>query len=381
MKYRTWVEISRANLLYNIAQFRQRIGERVALCGVVKSNAYGHGLKEVVGVIKDHVDWLAVDSVDEALSAREILGTEGKLILILGYTLFDRLLEVVENGFHQVIANFETLEKLKTICEQKQTPVFIHLKIETGTSRQGIWPADLPKYLDYIKANTWLKLAGASTHFANIEDTTDHSYAIKQLESFKAAVEFIERNGFKYFIKHTACSAAAILFPETYFDLVRIGISLYGLWSSPETLISSKQKGIELDLRPALTWKTRVAHLKTLPAGTPISYGCTEKVNLQTKVAILPVGYWDGLDRGLSCVGNVLIAGERCRVLGRVCMNMIIVEINHILEIKLEDEVVLIGKQGQEQITAEEIARKIGTINYEIVTRINPLLKRIVKSL
>jgi alanine racemase len=218
-----------------------------------------------------------------------------------------------------------------------------------------------------------------STHFANIEDTTDHTYAMMQLETYKQAVNLIEQAGFDNFIKHTACSAAAVLFDQTHFDMIRLGISMYGMWSSTETQVSAKQQGIKIDLKPALTWKTRVAHIKTLSAGTSISYGCTEKVEQETKVAVLPIGYWDGFDRGLSSIGEVLINGKRCRVLGRVCMNMIVVNVNHVENINLEDEVVLIGEQGDEKITASEIARKLGTINYEVTTRINPVINRIKK--
>ena len=378
MQPKTWVEISQANLIHNIDQFRQRVGSEVKIAGVIKSNAYGHGLIEVAQVVQSRVDWLAVDSVDEALRLHTTYNFQLTIpIIILGYTLLENLEQIVVNGFHQVVANYETLEKLAEVSSRLQKPTFVHLKIETGTSRQGIWQNDLDKYLDLISQNTFLKLAGVSTHFANIEDTTDHSYAEKQLENFKQAVSYIESKGFTNFIKHTACSAATVLFPQTYFDMVRVGISMYGMWSSTETQVSAMQKGINIDIRPALTWKTKVAHLKTLPAGASVSYGCTEKLTSETKVAVLPIGYWDGFDRGLSSVGNVLIRGQRCRVIGRVCMNMIVIDVNHISDIKLEDEVVLLGKQASETITAEEIARKIGTINYEVTTRINSLIRRV----
>ena len=161
--------------------------------------------------------------------------------------------------------------------------------------------------------------------------------------------------------------------------MIRLGISLYGLWSSDATKVSARQIGLtNFVLKPCLTWKTRIAQIKDLPAGTNVGYGCTEKVNVSTKIAILPVGYWDGYDRGLSSVGNVLICGQRCRVLGRVCMNMTIVDVSHVEHVQLEDEVVLLGQQGREEITAEEMARKCQTINYEVVTRINPVIKRVI---
>jgi alanine racemase len=372
---KTWVEINKENLLNNVAQFRERIGVGVKLSVAVKANAYGHGMKEVATVIDPVVDFFCVDSIDEALELK-VVAT--KPILILGYTLFSRLEEVVANGFHQVVANIETLEKLSEISKNKNREAFVHLKIETGTSRQGIWLNDLENFLNVFKGNSLLKLAGVSTHFANIEDTTDDFYSKLQRETYKKAVMFIELRGFQKFIKHTACSAAAVLFPETYFDMIRLGIGLYGLWSSTETQVVAAEKNIKIQLKPVLTWKTRVAHIKTLPAGTPVSYGCTEKVSMPTKVAVLPVGYYDGYDRGLSSLGNVIIKDERCKILGRVCMNMCVVDVNHIENLNLEDEVILLGRGVSENVSAEEMAKKINTINYEVVTRINSVIKRFV---
>lgn len=374
---KTWVEISKENLISNINQFRQRVGEQVKIAGIVKSNAYGHGLGQVSDIIQDQIDWFGVDSVDEALQVSRNLKVESrKPILILGYTIFDRLEDVVDNEFHQVVANIETAKKLKEIAERLNKIAKIHLKIETGTSRQGIFPKDLKQFIELIKSSDNLQLAGVSTHYANIEDTTDSTYAMNQLANYKEAVEYIGNHGLKEFIKHTACSAATVLFPDTYFDMVRVGISMYGMWSSSETEVSAKQKGIELNLKPSLTWKTRIAHIKTLPAGTAVSYGCTEKVTEDTKVAVLPIGYWDGFDRGLSSLGTVLVNGKICRVIGRVCMNMCVIDVNHLPNIKLEDEVVILGEQAGEKVTAEDIASKIQTINYEVTTRINPLIER-----
>ena len=374
---KTWIEISGDNLLHNIRQFRACVGDDVKIAAVVKSNAYGHGLIEVAKAVEEQADFFGVDSVDEAILLRR--AEIGKPILILGYTLLTRLAEVVDNGFNQVVSSFETLEALKTIATADR-PALIHLKIETGTSRQGIWLKDLLKFLEFIKANPQIRLAGMSTHFANVEDTTDHFYARAQLKKFQEAAALVEGFGFTNVIKHTACSAAALVFPEARFDMIRLGISLYGLWSSDATKVSARQSGLtDFVLKPCLTWKTRVVQIKELPAGTSVGYGCTEKVNANTKIAILPVGYWDGYDRRLSSVGNVLIRGQRCRVLGRVCMNMTIVDVSHVEHVQLEDEVVLLGQQGREEITAEEMARKCQTINYEVVTRINPLIKRVIR--
>lgn len=372
-KNKVWVEINKKNLESNLSQFRNLIGSERKLMAVVKSNAYGHGLVQVAQIAQDgEADWVGVDSIDEAL---ELKNNDIRLpILILGYTLKSRLKEVVENGFRQIVYNKEIIEELGKLDKK----VNIHIKLETGTSRQGVMKENILDFVEFVGKFDNINIEGISTHFANIEDTTDHSYAKGQLEKYEKTIDLIEKNSIKVPIKHTACSAASVLFQETYFDMVRLGISMYGHWSSRETQISARERNVELELKPVLTWKTKVAQIKEIKANTPVSYGITERVSQDTKIAILPIGYWDGFDRGLSSVGHVLIGGMKCKVLGRVCMNMIVVDVNHIENVKPEDEVVVIGEQGEEKITVEEVAGKIGTINYEVVTRINPGILRIV---
>lgn len=379
--FKTWLEINKKALRNNIQQFKRLIGDGIKLMVVVKSNAYGHGLIEVAKIsLENKVDWLGVDSIDEAIQLRKT-GIDAP-ILILGYTPLARLKEAVENNVRLVIYNKETIKKLSELVHRtsniEHRTINTHLKVETGTSRQGILKEDILDFVKLVKDCPKIEIEGLYTHFANIEDTTDHGFAQSQLRRFKEAVDLLEKNGIKVSIKHTACSAAVILFPETYFDMVRLGISMYGLWPSKETFVSAREKNRKINLEPVLTWKTKVAQIKKIKAGTPVSYGLTEKVSQDSKIAILPIGYWDGYDRKLSGIGNVLIRGKRCKVLGRVCMNMIMVDVSHLPEIELEDEVVLLGKQGAEQITAEEIAQKIGTINYEVVTRINPRIPRMI---
>lgn len=385
--YKTWVEIKSENIIHNINQFKKLIGPRVMLMSVIKSNAYGHGLVEIGKIAaKNGVDWLGVDSLDEALKIRE--ARINLPILVLGYTLNSRLKEAMDNDISMIIYNDETVEAMSTIKTNNKN-FKVHIKLETGTSRQGVLKEKLSSLIEKINNAGNIEIQGISTHYANIEDTTDHSYAQKQLSAYSKIVDNIK--GHKNIkIKHTACSAATILYPETYFDMVRVGISLYGLWSSKETLALAKSNGgskkdfkknklSEFSLKPALTWKSIVAQIKNIKSGTPVSYGLTEKVNKDTRVAIIPVGYWDGYDRKLSSIGNVLIKGIRCKIIGRVCMNMIVVDACSVSNLKVEEEIVLLGKQGEEEITAEEVAQKTDTINYEVVTRINPTIPRIVK--
>jgi alanine racemase len=386
-EYKTWLEVDKKNIASNINQFQQLIGQKVNLMAVVKSNAYGHGLVEIARIAASkNVNWLGVDSIDEALALRKA-GIRVP-VLVLGYTLLINLKKALEHDISLVVYNIETLEEMSGIKAGKKFKV--HIKLETGTSRQGVYEKELLKMIGIIKQNNNIELEGVSTHYANIEDTTDHSFAQGQLDEFMRVVKVLESQEIKINFKHTACSAATILYPETYFNMVRVGISLYGLWSSKETMVMAMNNGTndkemkknqleDFELKPALTWKTRVAQIKKIKSGTSISYGLTEKVTKDSMVAVVPVGYWDGYDRKLSSVGNVLIRGCRCKVLGRVCMNMMVVDVSNVRNIGLEDEVVLLGKQLDEEITADEIAGKIGTINYEVVTRINPIIPRVVK--
>jgi alanine racemase len=371
---KTWVEINKNNLLHNLEQFKKLVGDGVKIMGVIKANAYGHGLTEVAGVISEKVDWFGVDSFVEALKLREV-GSK-KPILVLGYTELADLKEAVKNNISLTVYNKETVEKLGKIpIHNPNLNPKIHIKIETGTSRQGVLEKDLQDFVKFIKQFPSIEIQGLSTHYANIEDTTDSSFAMEQLATFSRIAEILKKEGVTP-LRHTACSAATILFPETRFEMVRLGISMYGLWSSKETKAVAKNKNLEFDLKPVLIWKTIVAQIKNLPVGTPIGYGLSERASRDLKIAILPIGYYDGYDRKIGSIGNVLIRGKRCKVLGRICMDMIIVDVTDLEKVELEDEVVLLGKQGREEITAEDLAGKIGTINYEVVTRINPYILR-----
>ncbi|HER00064.1 MAG TPA: alanine racemase [candidate division Zixibacteria bacterium] len=370
----SWIEVSRENILNNIRVIRKKIGPDIKIAAVVKANAYGHGYHEIAQILEDEqIEFLAVHSLEEAFILNE--GGYSPELLIVGYVPYDQLNEAVESGFHLTVYNTDTirqLEKLKTSKKAK-----IHLKLETGTNRQGIDEKELPSFIGLLKNTKKIDLIGASTHFANIEDTTDHSYAQSQLDRYKEILAEIENAGLEIPIKHTASSAASLLFSKTHYNMIRFGISLYGLWPSKETYLSYRLAGGENNLlTPALTWKTKVAQIKNVPKGSFIGYGCTYRTTADSKIAVLPLGYYDGYDRKLSNLGYVLIKGERAQVRGRICMDNIMVDVTNIPNVKIEDEVVLLGRQDGDVITAEQMASWAQTINYEIVARINPLLPR-----
>ena len=373
-----WVEIDAAALRNNIAEFKRRLEHGARLGAVVKSNAYGHGMIEVARVAAAaSADWLCVNNVDEGVALREAGLTLP--ILVMGYVPLAALDDVVERALQPVVYNPETLDRLEAIASARGTTVPVHVKIETGTHRQGVLERDVPAFVARIRDARALMLAGVTTHFANIEDSTNHDFAESQIAAFSRIADAIASRNSGPFVRHSACSAAVLLFNRTHLDLARVGISLYGLWPSKETYVSCLERGKpSLDLKPVMTWKTRIAQVKQVPEGGYVGYGCSWRATRATTIAVLPVGYYEGYDRELSGLAHVLVRGKRAPVRGRVCMNMCMVDVTDIPSACLEDEVVLLGRQGDERVTAEQLAAWRGTIAYEIVSRIHPSLPRVV---
>ncbi len=368
-----WVELDAGAPGHNLAELRRAAGGSPMVCAVIKSNAYGHGLLETATLLPG-ADWFGVNCLDEGLALRA--AGEERPILILGHVPLNRLREAVSGDLRMTVYNFETLEALKSFrCDSASSPVRLHLKVETGTGRQGIPPRDVRRFAEAVRSCPGIELDGLSTHFANIEDTLNHSYAESQLAVFNDAIG--DLGDLRPPVIHTACTAAAILFPETSFDMIRAGIGIYGLWPSRETFLSAGMSGRPVpDLRPALSWKTRLVQVKDLPEGSFVGYGCSFRTMRPTRIGVLPVGYYDGYDRALGNSAHVLIRGRRAPVVGRICMNLCMVDVTDLPEPVLEEEVVLLGRSGDECVSAETMAAWAGSINYEILARINPLLPR-----
>jgi alanine racemase len=373
-----WIELDAAALRSNLAAFRERLAPGARLGAVVKANGYGHGMLEVARLaVEEGADWLCVNGVDEAVLLRRA-GHE-RPILILGYVALDALEAVVEHDLRPTVYSAATLERLQELAARHGRVVPVHLKVETGTHRQGVPEEEALRLADFVRSASALRLEGIGTHFANIEDTTNHGYAERQIGRFERIRGALREAGHELPVCHTACSAATVLFSRIHLDLVRVGISLYGLWPSKETYLSSLELGRpRLELAPVLSWKSRVAQVKQVPEGSYVGYGCTYRTTRDARIAVLPVGYHEGYDRGNSGVAHVLVRGKRAPVRGRVCMNMCMVDVTDIPGVEQEDEAVLLGAQGDERITAEQLAAWCGTISYEVVARIHPDLPRIV---
>jgi alanine racemase len=371
----SWVEVDAAALEQNVAAIRSNLAPGCRMVPVVKANAYGHGYLQIARLLDGkQFPYIGVHNLEEALTLRE--GGINNDILILGYVPLEDLETTVEAGFDFVVYNIETLRKLTEVANNK-TPAKCHLKLETGANRQGVTREQLPDFLALFSGTRQLQLVGVATHFANIEDTTDHSYAEFQFQRYGEMKQMIEASGLPVSYYHMASSAAALLFPHTHFNLARVGIALYGLWPSKETYLSYRMAGKQNQiLRPVLSWKTIVAQVKDVRKGEYIGYGTTYRATADLKIAVIPIGYYDGYDRQLSNSGHVLINGMRAPIRGRICMDIFMVDVTDIPDVRLESEVVLIGRSGDEVIRAEDVAGWANTINYEVVSRIGAHLER-----
>jgi alanine racemase len=372
MNGKIYIEINRQNLLHNLGEFT-RITDKPIIF-VVKGNAYGHGLKEVVAITRelDFIEYYAVDSLQEALIVESEKGRQK--VLLLGWCTDEEIRECIRNGFEMVAPSREYFIKVGKIAGNLKLPARVQIKIETGTSRLGMFPEEAIKCINRQLEN--IEITGVYSHFANIEDTLSHDYAFKQLKIFN---DMLKQMGNKKITSHFSCSAASLLFPMTHFDLIRVGIAAYGFWPSKETYISYySQQRVKIELKPVLTWYSKIAQVKDLKEGQGIGYGVTYKTFAAAQVAVIPVGYYDGYPRSLSNVSTVLIRGVRAPVRGRVCMNMIIAETTHIKNVAEGDEVILLGSSGSEEVGADDLAKLSGSINYEIIARINPKIPKVI---
>ena len=373
----SWIEIDTERLRQNIDVFRTVMSPGTAMMVVIKANAYGHGLEAVAPIAAERADWLGVNCIDEALAVSRL--DIRKPIAILGHTPVDQIEDVVRNGYRQVLYRLDVANALSKAGEKLGVRAKAHLKIETGTNRQGVSVESLPSFLDSVGKLPSLEIEGVYTHFANIEDTLDPSYAQAQVRKFRAALELLQRAGIRPQYIHASATSGALLYAEMNFTMVRIGIGAYGIWPSRETQLAARERGRLLALAPVMTWKTRVAQVKDVSAGDYVGYGLTYRAGRPMKLVVLPIGYYDGYDRKLSNSGRALIHGQPAPVVGRIAMNMTMLDVTDI-GAEPDDEVVLIGRQGDAEIRVEELAEKIGTISFEVVSRINPRIPRLAMS-
>lgn len=371
----SYIELSKKNLIHNIKQFRNLIKKRTKISVAIKGNAYGHGQNEVATILEPYVDYFQVNSVEELELLRKV---SKKKTLVLGYVKKNDLEKAIQLGCVFSVFSLKQMSNISAIAKSFDKIQEVHLPIDAYLGREGFLLKDLPKVFSGIKKSKYIKLSGIYAHFANIEDTPDFTHAQKQIDEYQKALKLADELGFKNLQTHMSASSGVLIYEKSkgINSLVRLGIGAYGMW--PSKYLESVYRNTKFNLKPIMTWKTKVAQIKILPKGRTVGYGLTYKTIKKTKIALIPQGYSDGLDRGLSNRGEILIHGTKCKILGRVSMNMFTVDVSHLPYVKVEDEVVIIGTQGKEQITAEEMAKKLDTINYEITTRISSLLPRVV---
>ncbi len=367
---RTWIEIDTKAIKANYHFFRKLVPKNVDICGVVKSNAYGHNFIEFAFELeKLGINMLAVDSLIEGLALRKS-GIKTP-ILVLGYTLPEMFSKAVGKNIHLTISSIDGLQTFLKKPNAKKIP--IHIKVDTGMHRQGFLPKEQEEVLKILGLTKGIKVEGLYTHFAAAKDPSQTVFTNMQTAEF-VRWRVALRNAGRSPVAHASATGGAIVFPNANFDMVRVGIGLYGVAPSEEI---SRRLTLETKLKPTLSWKTIISETKEIPAGSGVGYDLTYHVQRPTRIAVCPVGYWHGYPRALSNTAEVLVNGKRAPVLGRVSMDMIVIDVTDIPKAKTGDEVVLIGTSGKEKITATELARLAGTSAYEILTRLNPLMKRI----
>ncbi|TAN32965.1 alanine racemase [Patescibacteria group bacterium] len=369
----SWMEINSKAIEHNLKEFRRVIGPKILLMPVVKSNAYGHGLLEVARICdkSKETDRLCVVNSDEAMEL--VKNKIKKPIMILSFYDFDEksLLTLAKKDVIFPLFSLKQAKILNKAGERARKKIKVHLKIDTGAARLGILPQNAVSFCEQIRKFKNLKLEGLWSHFASSEE--DGEYTEKQIAKFNETTLALKKAGIDPPLKHMACSASSVLYEKANLNGVRLGLGMYGLYSA-----NSDMK-LKVKLRPALAWRARVIQIKNIPAGSKIGYGGTATAGRPTKLAVIPVGYFDGYDRGLSNKAFALVKGEKCPVLGRICMNLFMIDVTSIQNVREGDAATLIGREGANEISAENLADWAQTINYEIVSRLNPQLPRIFR--
>jgi alanine racemase len=367
---RVYAHIDLDAIIYNVNSIRKVLSPNTKLMTILKADGYGHGAVPISKeLVKIGIDRFAVATIEEAIILRKN-GINGE-ILILGYTSDDMANKIIEYDLIQTVYKLSMAKNLSDRAVESNTTVKIHLKIDTGMGRIGFLPSD--ESIDIIKCIYKLpniEIEGIYSHFSKA-DEIDKSFTYNQLNVFNNFVNRLDDAGVNVNIKHVANSAGIIDIDSSHMDLVRLGICLYGFYPSDDVIKE------HINLQPVLTLISHIIHIKEVEEGTPIGYGGTFVTKRKSKIATIPVGYADGYDRLLSSKGKVLIGGEYAPIIGRICMDQFMVDITHIPNVNDLDEVILIGKQGDNEITADDIAKIKGTINYEIVCQLSKRIPRV----
>lgn len=371
---KTWVEISKLAFEHNIIMLKDIIGPQVKFLAVVKGNAYGSDINSTVSSTSAFVDWYGVDTLDEANKVRDLCDNK---ILIMGYADPKDAKEIVDKRY-SVLAYTKDQAYAFSRCATPQNNAKIHLKVDSGLVRLGLFPDDTIEYARLIMGLPNIEIEGLYTHFAKLFDEKATPIYKEQLTNFDYVVERLKSLSIRPKILHAASSFAAIMFNDVRFQLVRVGILMHGLCARDGDLLMIKDRIPHLQLIPTLSWKTTIINIKDIPAGKGIGYSYSDVSTRVSKIAIIGVGFYDGIDRRYNKYGEVLIRNKKACILGKIGMNMCAVDVTEINNVSIGDEVIIIGRSGGEEITAYNIASKLNTSTYEVLARINPSIPRIL---
>jgi alanine racemase len=377
----SYIEISKSALKHNLQFLKNYIGNGVQISSVVKGNAYGHGIEVFVPLAENcGINHFSVFSADEALSVYKS-STQNSTIMIMGLINNEQLEWTIENNIEFYVFELDRLEKALETAKRIGKTAKVHIEVETGMNRTGFAISELPAVLKLLKNNPVnLQFKGLCTHFAGAESIANYYRIHKQQKVFQKVLKKVATAGLSPEQKHTACSAAALRYPKFQMDMVRLGIIQYGFFPNKEILIEylTKKKETENPLKRLISWKSHVMDVKKVKTGEFVGYGTSYLANYDLKIAIIPVGYAHGFSRNLSNQGIVLINGQRVSVVGTVNMNMITVDVTQVNSVEKGDEVVLIGKQGDLEISVSSFSEFSEQVNYELLTRLPENLPRLV---
>lgn len=373
------IELSRSALEHNIAFLKKKAGPSVRISSVVKGNAYGHGIEEFVPLVCDAgIEHFSVFSADEAVRVKGSCKCPHD-IMIMGEVQGGALEWAVHNGIEFFVFDVFRLERALRISKKLKKPAKVHIELETGMHRTGIEDKELGKVMKILAENgEHFELKGLCTHFAGAESIANYVRIQRQIRNFKKGVRTFNANNLQPEILHTSCSAGLMVYPRYKYDLVRIGIMQYGFWPSSETLIhyAANRKDKTDPLKRVISWKSKVMTTKKVQSGEFIGYGQSFLAHENMVTAVIPIGYSHGYSRDLSNQGRVLIHGKRVAVIGIVNMNMLVADISEIPEVKVGDEVVLIGVQGDMELSVASFGELSNQVNYELLTRLPSRIPR-----
>lgn len=382
MTHTSYIEISESAIKNNISFIKNHLGNEVVFSSVVKGNAYGHGINTYCTLAyKYGVRHFSVSDANEAYLVKQALPQQDVAIMIMGMIHNTQLEWAIENNIEFYVFEKDRLQAAIKGAKKLNIPAKIHVEIETGMNRTGFILKNLPDILEYIKQNsTHVIVKGVCSHLAGAESISNYKRVVDQQKKFKKIIKKINKEEFLKPNYHLASSAASIRYPKTRYDMVRIGILQFGFFPTKEILVHylNKHKIYESPLQRVISWKTQVMDVKTVKSGQFIGYGTSYFTNNEMKIAIIPIGYSSGYNRSLSNRGKVLIRGKRHDVIGTVNMNMMAVDVTSDNTIEKGDEVVLIGNQGDREITVSSFNDYIQIINYELLTKLPDNLPRII---